>query len=407
LTRILCLKKQCKEIILPEIDALRENGILYNRAMNKKDISRFRANRQKEVDGVALYTALAEIEKQPELAEVYKRMAASEEKHVIFWEKRLKESGANIPSRRPSWRAHTMRILARRFGAQFILPTLTAGENATSSEYDLQFEDGIEDMSADEKSHARLLATASNSLSGLMGSEVAQLEGRHRVGGGNALRAAVLGANDGLVSVLSLTMGAAGANLPGHGVLITGIAGLLAGASSMALGEWLSVQSSRELYEHQIKIEAEEIEHAPEDEQEELALIYQAKGLPKDRARELAAAQMTADKAHILDTLAREELGIDPKELGGSPWEAAITSFFLFAGGAIIPLFPYLFLHGLTAIIVSLSVGALALFLTGAAITLMTGKNVWVSGLRQVVIGIVAAALVYGVGRLIGVTVGG
>jgi VIT1/CCC1 family predicted Fe2+/Mn2+ transporter len=374
--------------------------------MNKKDISRFRANWQKEVDGVALYTALAEIEKQPELAEVYQRMAASEEKHVAFWEKRLKEAGVKIPTRHPSWRAHTMRILARRLGVQFILPTLTANEQTTSGEYELHAEDGIDDMSADEKSHARLLATASNRLSGLMGSEVAQLEGRHRLGGGNALRAAVLGANDGLVSVLSLTMGAAGANLPGHGVLITGIAGLLAGASSMALGEWLSVQSSRELYEHQIKIEAEEIEHAPEDEQEELALIYQAKGLPRDRARELAAAQMK-DKAHILDTLSREELGIDPEELGGSPWTAAITSFFLFSAGAIFPLFPYIFLHGLVAVIVSLSVGALALFLTGAAITLMTGKNVWVSGLRQVLIGLIAAALVYGVGHLIGVSVGG
>ncbi len=186
-------------------------------------------------------------------------------------------------------------------------------------------------MSADEKSHARLMAAISGRQNGLGGSEVAQLEGRHRATGGNALRAAVLGANDGLVSVLSLTMGAAGANLPGHGVLITGIAGLLAGASSMALGEWLSVQSSRELYQNQIKIEAEEIEHAPQEEQEELALIYQSKGLPEERAREMAA-HMMADKANILDTLSREELGIDPEELGGSPWVAAVTSFFLFLG---------------------------------------------------------------------------
>jgi VIT1/CCC1 family predicted Fe2+/Mn2+ transporter len=124
-------------------------------------------------------------------------------------------------------------------------------------------------MSADEKSHARLLSAASDRSNGMMGADVAQMEGRHRLGGGNALRAAVLGANDGLVSVLSLTMGAAGANLPGHGVLITGIAGLLAGASSMALGEWLSVQSSRELYQRQISIETQEIAEHPEEEQEE------------------------------------------------------------------------------------------------------------------------------------------
>jgi vacuolar iron transporter family protein len=174
----------------------------------------------------------------------------------------------------------------------------------------------------------------------------------------------------------------------------------------MALGEWLSVQSSRELYQNQIKIEAAEIEMAPKEEQEELALIYQSKGLPVERAREMAA-HMMGDKANILDTLAREELGIDPKELGGSPWEAAITSFLLFSVGAVIPLFPYIFLNGPTAMISSLAVGALALFLTGAAITLLTGKSVWVSGLRQVLIGLVAAVLVFGVGKLIGVSIGG
>ncbi len=371
-----------------------------------KDISRYLVNWQKEVDGTSLYLALAEIEEQPKLAEVYRQMAASEEKHTAFWEKRLEDSGAVLRRRKPSWRARTLRFMARSFGVNFILPTLTAGEVATSSEYDSQSEAGISIMSADEKSHARLLSAATDRLSGLMGTDVAQLEGRHRIGGGNALRAAVLGANDGLVSVLSLTMGAAGANLPGHGVLITGIAGLLAGASSMALGEWLSVQSSRELYQRQIAIEAEEIATHPEEEQEELALIYQAKGLPKERARELAA-HITADKDNLLDTLAREELGINPKELGGSPWEAAVTSFLLFASGAFIPLFPYIFLHGLTAVVISLAVGALALFLTGAAITLMTGKSVWISGFRQVLIGILAAALVFGVGRLIGVSIGG
>jgi VIT1/CCC1 family predicted Fe2+/Mn2+ transporter len=175
----------------------------------------------------------------------------------------------------------------------------------------------------------------------------------------------------------------------------------------MALGEWLSVQSSRELYQNQIRIESEELDHAPHEEQEELALIYQSKGMSKERATEMATAQMQADKAAILDTLSREELGIDPKELGGSAWEAAITSFLLFSAGAVIPLFPYFFLQGTLAAILSLVLGALALFLTGAAITLMTGKNVWFSGLRQVTIGLLAAALVFGVGKLIGVSTGG
>ena len=373
-----------------------------------KEINRYRLNLQKEIDGATLYYALAEIETKTELADVYRRLAASEEKHAAVWEKRLKELGVKMLPSHPSWRAHTMRFLARRFGINFVLPTISGNETADSSAYNSQPEANTDavNMSADEKSHARLIAAAAGRLGGLMGSEVAQMEGRHRATGGNALRAAVLGANDGLVSILSLTMGAAGANLPGHGVLITGIAGLLAGASSMALGEWLSVQSSRELYQNQINIEAEEIEHAPLEEQEELALIYQSKGLPQDRARELAA-HMMADKTHILDTLSREELGIDPKELGGSPWVAAITSFFLFSAGAIFPLSPYIFIQGPAATVSSLGLGGLALFLTGAAITLMTGKNVWVSGIRQVFIGLLAALLVFGVGKLIGVSVGG
>jgi len=375
--------------------------------MDKKDISRYLANWQKEVDGEAQYFALAKIEKQPQLAEVYRRMAASEEKHAAFWEKQLKEAGAKILPRRPSWRAQTLIFLARRFGPQFILPTLTAGEKATSSDYDGQPEAGIGPMSADEKTHARMLGMVTGGGGGLSGGSVAQMEGRHKTGGGNALRAAVLGANDGLVSILSLVMGVAGANLPSHDVLITGIAGLLAGAGSMALGEWLSVQSSRELYAHQIKIEKEELENNPAEEAAELALIYQAKGLPEARATELASAIMNTDKSSILDTLAREELGIDPEELGGSAYVAALTSFFLFALGAIFPILPFAFLSGNIAIYVSMAVSAVALFLVGAAITLMTGRNVFYSGFRQVIIGLLAAIITYGVGKLIGVSVAG
>jgi len=374
--------------------------------MDKKDISRYLSNWQKEIDGAALYNALAEAESQAQLAEVYRRLAASEEKHARVWEKRLEDAGARIPPRRPSWRARTMRFLARRFGPSFVLPTVANHEKADSRAYDGQPEVETSALSGDEKSHARMLSLVTGGKGGVSGGVVAQMEGRHRAGGGNALRAAVLGANDGLVSILSLVMGVAGANLPRHDVLIAGIAGLLAGAGSMALGEWLSVQSSRELYEHQIKIEAEEIEHAPQEEQEELALIYQSKGLPEERAREIAA-HMMADRDSILDTLSREELGIDPEELGGSAYEAAFTSFFLFALGAIFPILPYVFLSGITAVFVSLGVSAIGLFLVGAAITLMTGNNVWYSGFRQVTIGLVAAGLVYGVGKLIGISVAG
>ncbi len=369
------------------------------------DIKRYIANRQKEIDGAALYQVLADTEKQPQMAEVYRKLASSEEKHAATWEKKLEELRASIPPRKPTWRAATMIWLARRFGPQFVLPTITSNEKADSQAYDRQPDSEAGEFSLEEKSHARLLTIASNSTGGMSGGTVAQLEGRHKAGGGNALRAAVLGANDGLVSILSLTMGVAGATNSRPDILIAGLAGVLAGAGSMALGEWLSVQSSRELYEHQIKIEAEEIAENPEEEQEELALIYQSKGLPEDRAREMAS-HMMADKGNILDTLTREELGIDPEELGGSAYEAAFTSFFLFAFGALFPMLPYFFASGTRAIILSLVISALGLFIIGAAITLMTGKSIWFSGTRQVLVGIAAAALTYGIGKLIGVSLG-
>lgn len=372
---------------------------------NAEDVKRYLANRQKEIDGAALYRVLAETEKQPQMAKVYGKLAAAEEKHAAAWEKKLTDLNVTLPPRKPTWRASTMIWLAKRFGPQFVLPTITSNEQADSQAYDNQPENEAQSFSQEEKSHARMLAMASHSGNGLPGGTVAQLEGRHKASGGNALRAAVLGANDGLVSILSLTMGVAGATNSRTDILIAGLAGVLAGAGSMALGEWLSVQSSRELYEHQIKIEAEEIAENPEEEREELTLIYQSKGLPEDRARELADAMM-ADKSSILDTLAREELGIDPEELGGSAYEAAFMSFFLFAFGALFPMLPYFFLTGTTAVILSLIVSAIGLFIIGGAITLMTGRSIWFSGTRQVLVGIAAAILTYGIGKLIGVSVG-
>ncbi len=372
---------------------------------NNKDVERYLSNRQKEIDGAALYRALAETEKQPQMAEIYERLSASEEKHAAVWERKLGELRVSVPVRKPTWRTRTMIWLARRFGPQFVLPTITSSEQADSQAYDNQPDPDAKEFSSDEKSHARLLWMASHATGGLPGGTVAQLEGRHRASGGNALRAAVLGANDGLVSILSLTMGVAGATSSNTAVLIAGLAGVLAGAGSMALGEWLSVQSSRELYTRQIKIEAEELATSPEEEQEELALIYQSKGLAEARAKELAT-HMMADQSSILDTLAREELGIDPEELGGSAYEAAITSFFLFAAGAFFPIFPYFFWSGAVAIAISLAVSALGLFVIGAAITMMTGRSVLFSGTRQVLVGIAAAALTFGIGKLIGVSVG-
>lgn len=370
------------------------------------DARRFRANLLGEVDGAALYEALARAEKRPELADVFRRLAETEREHGAYWEGQLRAIGAPVPALKASWRPRMMGWLARRFGTSMVLPTVNALEQKDTQKYASQTEAAAAGMPADEQSHARLLQAIISGGKGVEGGVLGRLEGRHRAVGGNALRAAVLGANDGLVSNLSLVMGVAGAHLADQSLLITGIAGLLAGAGSMAMGEWLSVQSARELAERQISVEREELAHAPEEEEQELALIYQAKGLPEADAKALAA-RLLAEPATALDTLAREELGIDPEELGGSAWEAAITSFILFAIGAIIPVAPFIGMTGEAAIVTSVLLSAAALFLIGAGITLLTGRNVWFSGFRQLLIGIGAAGLTFGVGRLIGVAVTG
>lgn len=300
-------------------------------------------------------------------------------------------------------------VLAKRFGPDFVLPTIQAAERADSGSYDAQPEAVGTSLPSDERSHARLVSALSGSHGpGLQGSAIARLEGRrHRgLGAGNALRAAVLGANDGLVSNFSLVMGVAGAQFEPQTILLTGLAGILAGAGSMAMGEWISVQSARELYTRQIAAEEQELIEAPEEEEEELALIYEAKGMTPEQARTLAARLMT-DRETALNTLAREELGIDPDELGGSAYTAAATSCLLLALGALPPVLPFAFLSGWTAIIVSVVLSILGLFLIGAAITLFTGRGVAFSGTRQVIIGLAAAALSYILGNLFGVAIGG
>jgi VIT1/CCC1 family predicted Fe2+/Mn2+ transporter len=373
----------------------------------RTDIARFRANRQEEIDSASTYAAMAGIEPVDKLAEVYRRLAAAEEAHIAFWEQKLRDAGGKVPSRRASLRARLTVWLARRFGTQSVIPALTMKEQSGRHDYDDQPDALAANLPAVELSHARLLSTISRApaAAGMEGGMLARLEGRHRAVGGNALRAAVLGANDGLVSVLSLVMGVAGAHSSNAAILVAGLAGTLAGACAMAMGEWLSVQSARELAQRQIAIERDELTETPDEEQEELSLIYQAKGLQKEEADALASKLM-ADKENVLDTLAREELGIDPAELGGSAWEAAITSFFLFFAGAVAPVLPFVFLSGTVAIVTSLAASGLALFLIGAAITLLTGRGVLYSGLRQLFIGMAAAGVTFGIGRLIGISVG-
>jgi vacuolar iron transporter family protein len=192
--------------------------------------SRYRANLRGEVDSASLYRTLAETESDPHLAEVYRRLAAVEEAHAEFWKKQLGRVGARVGRLQLGWRTRALSWLARRFGPQFVLPTISSLEQRDGAQYDNQPEAVAGGLPSAERSHNRIVKSVVESLpGGLSGGALARLEGRHRMGG-NALRAAVLGANDGLVSNLSLVMGVAGASAASTTILLTGLAGLVAGA---------------------------------------------------------------------------------------------------------------------------------------------------------------------------------
>jgi VIT1/CCC1 family predicted Fe2+/Mn2+ transporter len=368
-------------------------------------IARYHDMWQDEIDSATQYRAMADGEPDEAVARVYRELATMEEKHAAFWAEKLAQGGAPPGPARASWRARLLSWAARRFGARLILPTVATREYADRNVYLAHPETEGTRMTAQERTHARVLQSLLLNPAGAPGGEVARIEGRHRNASGNALRAAVLGANDGLCSNLSLVMGVSGALTDGHVVLLTGMAGLLAGACSMALGEWVSVTSSRELAEREIRVERDELAAAPEEEREELQLIYEAKGLSPDEARQLSR-RLVEEPEHALEVLTREELGLDPTELSGSARTAAITSFLLFAFGAFFPVAPFLILHGHGAVAASIAVSSAALFGVGAAITVFTGRPVWSSGGRQLLLGLLAAGVTFALGRGLGVALG-
>ncbi len=217
------------------------------------------------------------------------------------------------------------------------------------------------------------------------------------------LRAAVFGVNDGLVSIACLVMGVAGAASEYQTIVLTGMAGLMAGAFSMAAGEYVSMRSQREMFEHQINLEREELAQYPQEETHELTLIYMARGMQPEHASTLAQ-HMIADPKLGLDTLAREELGLNPDELG-SPWIAAVSSFMAFIAGGLVPMLPYLLGFGSAALLSTMGLSALTLFAVGATLSLFSGKSAWVGGLRMLLIGAAAGGLTYMIGGLVGASI--
>ena len=328
-----------------------------------------------------LYRACAEAEAGTARADLFRRLAGEAEAQAAIWRAQLTASGKPAPPPFvPDARTRLVARLVQILGPRRLRAVLAAMKVRGMAVYSKR----------DPGGHSAPIAGS--------------VEHRHRgLGGGGNLRAAVFGINDGLVSNASLIFGVAGASPDVAVVLLTGVAGLTAGAFAMAAGEFVSVRSQRELFEYQIGLEREELAEYPDAEAQELALIYKAKGLSGSEAQRVAK-QLVADPEHALDTLAREELGLNPDELG-SPWGAAISSLLSFAIGAAIPLLPFALGAGAHALVYTVILTAIALFAIGATLSLFTGRGAMMSGLRMLLLGGLAGAVTFSVGRLFGVSI--
>ncbi|MGH8285594.1 MAG: VIT1/CCC1 transporter family protein [Steroidobacteraceae bacterium] len=329
-----------------------------------------------EKESAWLYRQVAAAEPAANKRELFLKLAAAAEDQARRWEKSPREFS-------PSVRARIVARLVRRFGPRSLRGVLAAMKLRGLSIYSAP------------------IAPAGHA----MPTSLTEVGARHRSAIGGNLRAAVFGVNDGLVSNASLVMGVAGAGVPAEFVLMSGAAGLLAGALSMAAGEYVSVRSQREMYEYQIALEREEVAEYPEEEAEELALIYHARGVEMEQAREVSRA-LFARPDQALDVLAREELGLNPDDLG-SPWLAALFSFLSFAIGAGVPLVPLLAgAEGTRALLGSAAFAAVGLFVVGMTLSLFTGRGAWRGAVRMVLIGGGAGSLSFLVGRALGVAIG-
>jgi VIT1/CCC1 family predicted Fe2+/Mn2+ transporter len=325
-----------------------------------------------------LYRVIAAVESGKPREKLFIGLAAEAESQAAIWEKKARAAGADIPPFVPDVRSRIVAGLVRRHGPRRLRGVLAAMKVRGMSVYAAGGSGKVFPHRLDDIGHHRGLS-----------------------GGGN-LRAAVFGVSDGLISNASLIMGVAGASADNVMILLTGVAGLVAGAFSMAAGEYVSVRSQREMYEYQIGLERDELAEYPEEEARELALIYEARGIAAGEAQRMAQ-QIIGDPEQALDTLAREELGLNPEDLG-SPWGAALFSFFSFAAGSAIPLLPFVFGAGSASLTMAIVLTALALFAVGATLSLFTGRSAVLSGLRMLAIGAAAGGITYLVGTLLGVS---
>lgn len=351
-----------------------------------------------EADAAFLYRELATLEPSQERADLYRRLAAVEDRHVALWEKLLRDQGHSVPAIRPSANARLKAWLARRFGPGFLAPLLLREEGEEVKGYVRLYRSSPEGVTGQTAlTLARESAEHAGSLAGLVGGES---EPWHRTGAGGMLRNLVYGFNDGLTANFGLVAGMLGAqgelNFSAHAVVVAGVAGMVADALSMGSSGYLAAKSEREVHEHEIAMEREEIRLMPDLEREELSLLYQAKGIPAAQAEALAA-QVMADPERALEEKVREELKIG--EPASSPMREAWITGTATAFGAFIPVAPFLVTSGPWAIWSSFALAMAAHFGVGAARSIFTGRGVIRSGMDMFVVGLGVAVVGYFVGE--------
>ena len=356
--------------------------------MDRAREATYREYLKEELGAAAMYRVLAAAEQDPDRSKIFEELVDAEMRHASRWAEKLDMDVSSLEPAPTDSRLRLFKLVTRLLGTARVVPWLLRTEAKEISTYASDPE--ARDLVPEERRHAQVLR-------GMTGGDL--------FNDGGSFRAAVLGVNDGLVSNFSLVMGVAGGTSNPDIILLAGVAGLLAGAFSMAAGEYVSMRSQADLYEHLIAKEAIELRDWPEEEEEELALIYQAKGLPRDESERIAK-QIMARPDVALETMAREELGLDPSKLG-SPWRAAGSSFLAFLAGASVPILPYVFGAGDLAFMLSGVFGATALLGVGGLLAGLTGKSVRWGALRMLLAGGVAASVTYSVGSLIGVTIVG
>jgi VIT1/CCC1 family predicted Fe2+/Mn2+ transporter/rubrerythrin len=355
-----------------------------------------------ERDGAALYEGLARYERDPEKARSFGEIAEAERRHADVWRRKLEKEGAQIPPDRPSSRVRALIWLARRLGTAAVVPMVLEAEAVDADKYDAQGGDALA-IADEERAHRRTLVGMSRGEPTDAREVIASRERWHRSSSAaGSIRAAIFGMNDGLVSNLSLILGVAGAGVEPRTVVVTGFAGLLAGAFSMAAGEYTSVASQRDLLARQVAMEKREIEEAPEEEAAELTLIFKQKGLSTEQATR-TAAEILKNPDSAADTLVREELGLDPDDLG-SPMNAAVSSLAMFSVGALVPLLPFLVTTGAPAVLVSAALAFLVLAGVGGLVGFLSGTSLWKSAARMAGLAALAAGVTYAVGRAFGAT---